>query len=484
MLARLAQLFVLLAVVTGTAVSSAAPTSVPLYQRAYFLSDDGMFSYWSFDPEEQGANVRHMTSTCPSAGSWNPCYGGTSEGERMWQFSFNPHSVLESSVSWNAQRPLRFHLEMDVDMAVPFSVRLAVLSISQGIQVSAPATEVEPGVWEGAMTTASSLSPAASKQLAIRITYVDPPTGPSAPVTIDLATDGSSYIELPDPAAGWSLTDIRREGATPATHRFETDLRELTFNNADWEAFSFQGDLTQSRDFTIPLTRKAVGVMGFVESWSEPIVHDLIRKGEAGPEQMTDAPVTSLLHDGSQIAAGANSRTENAGRGTDSVAATSVNTGQLTLRVERNNFAAVGIPYDAYIVVVYGERTLRSYRAEYTPRNSIQTPQARWPGGGACSHFSERVPLSTSARAISAEIDVDSVNPLSRWTLSYGQPGLAYYACGESGVGESVTVTKTAGALVFDSGVTLANTGANNGNRDAVIDELVRIYYRPELAAA
>ncbi len=484
MLAKLAQLTLLLAILTGSA-ASAAPEAIPSYQRAYFLTDDGKFSYWSFDPDEEGANVRTSVRSCGYAvADWSPCYGGvTTEGERFWQFSFNPHSVMEGAVSWNAQNPLRFHLEMEVDIPVAYTVKVGMSSLSQGIQMSAPATEVQPGVWEGSVTSPSSLSTASSRQFLIRIGYVDPPQGPVAPTTIRLATDGNSYVELPQPVPAWSLTDIRREDTVPASHRFETDLRELTFNNADWEAFSFQGDLSQARQFSATLTRKAVGVMGFVEGFSEPVVYDAIRNGHAAPEQVTDAPITTLQLDGSEIAKGANSQTENAGRGTDSVAARDVGPGTVTLTVGRNNFAQTSFPYKAYIVAVYGERTLRSYRAEYTPRSSVQTPQAHAFGGGACSHFSERVPLSSSARAISLEIDVDTVNPVANWTLSYGQPGLAYYPCGESGTGDSVTVTKQAGAMVFDSGVTLYKAGANASNRDTVIDEVVRVYYRPEIQA-
>ena len=485
MLARLTQLFMVLAVVTDAAVSSAAPQAIPTYQRAYFLTDDGKFSYWSFDPDEEGANVRTTVRSCGAAVDWSPCYGGvTAEGERFWQFSFNPHSVLEGAVSWNAQNPLRFHLEMEVDIPVPYTVRVVAASLSQGFQVSDPATEVEPGIWEGTITTGSSLtSTAPSRQFMIRIGYTVPPQGPVAPTTVRLATDGSSYVELPQPVPAWSLTDIRREDTVPTPHRFSTELRELTFNNADWEAFSFEGDLAQARQFSATLTRKAVGVMGFVEGFSEPVAYDAIRNGHAAPEQVTDAPITTLQLNGSEIAKGANSQTENAGRGTDSVAARDVGPGVVTLTVGRNNFAQTSFPYKAYIVAVYGERTLRSYRAEYTPRSSVQTPQAHAFGGGACSHFSERVPVSSSARAMSVEIDVDTINPAANWTLSYGQPGLAYYPCGESGTGDSVTVTKQSGAMVFDSGVTLSKAGVNASNRDTVIDELVRIYYRPEVAA-
>jgi hypothetical protein len=480
--ARITLFAVLLAVLSGTA-ATATTESIPQYQRAYLLSDDGLFSYWSFDPDEITANTRRMTRTCPATAQWNPCYGGA-DGERYWQFAFNPHSVLEQAATWNAERPLRYHLEMEVDIPVPFSVRVGVLSFTQGIQFSGPATEVAPGVWEGSITAPNSLSTTSSKQLAIRITYTDPPTGPAAPVTIDLQTGGRSYVELPDPVPAWSLTDLVGENPMLPASSFKTALRELTFNDSEWEAFEFQGDLAQAREFTAHLPRKAVGVMGFVEGFSEPLLHDLIRNGHAAPEQLTDAPITSLQMNGNVIASGANSTTENAGRGTDSAAATNVGPGDLTLRVARNNYAQTSFPYKAYIVAIYGERTLRSYRAEYAVRNSIQTPQVRTPAAGACSHFSERVPVSASSRAISAEIDVDTVNPAQRWTLAYGQPGLAFYPCGESGTGHSVTVTKQSGALVFDSGVTLANGGVvSYHNRDAVIDELVRVYYRPEVAA-
>src|SRR5687767_512311 len=144
MLARFAQLFVLLSLLTGTA-ASAAPEAIPTYQRAYFLADEGKFSYWSFDPSEEGANARTMVRTCPSGIEGSPCYTGTnSNGERYWQFSFNPHSVVEGSVAWNASNPLRYHLELVVDLPIDYQVTLLALSFSQGLVESSPATQVAP----------------------------------------------------------------------------------------------------------------------------------------------------------------------------------------------------------------------------------------------------------------------------------------------------------------------------------------------------
>ena len=453
------------------------------YQRMYLLGNQGKFLYWSFNPAEEEASQATMVRRCGGP-TPDPCYRATVNNEPYYQFSFNPLSRATSEVSWGPGAPLRFHFELAIDGATPSAVQLVAYT-HDGLRVSDPATAVAPGVWEGALTKEGSISATQNGQFSVRVQF--PATSPSAVSPLfTLRMAGASWLELPAPTMGRSVKDMRRMApAVVSPSSFRTDARSFSFNDNNWEAFSFQGDLAASRDFTVTLPRHAVGVMGIVEMFGEPAVHQAVRRGEVAPERFTDAPTTQLVADGVVIANGANSRTENAGRGSDTVGTVDAGAGPLTLRVAPAQFStdlsAAGEDnrYSAYLVVIYGERTLGQYTASYMPRHSVQTPQVRAGGGGACAHHSEMLPVSSAAALVTASMFWDAVTPAQTWTHNYLAVGFGGYPCGESGTGTEIATALTPSSRVLPYGATLANTVASASNRDVIIHETLRVVYSP-----
>jgi hypothetical protein len=446
------------------------------YQRMYLLGNQGKFLYWSFNPAEEEASQPTMVRRCGGP-TPDPCYRGTVNNAPFYQFSFNPLSRPTSEASWGPNAPLRFHLELAVDGPVaPTAVQLMAYT-HDGLRVSDPATQVSPGVWEGALKTEGSINATQNGQFSVRVQFpVTSPPGMSPLITMGMA--GASWIELPAPVTGRSVRDMRRMAPpAPAPSSFATQSRQFSFNDQNWHAHKFEGDLAATRDFTITLPRHAVGVMGIVEMFEEPAVHQAVRRGEVAPERVTDAPTTQLVVDGVVIANGANSRTENAGRGSDTVATIDAGAGPLTLRVAPAQFstdlsaAGEDNKYTAYLVVIYGERTLGQYSASYTPRHSVQTPQVRAAGGGACAHHSEMLPVSSAAALITGSM---------YWTHNYTAGGFGGYPCGESGTGTEIATVMTPNARVLPYGAVLSNSAAAVSNRDVVIHETLRVVYSPE----
>ena len=457
------------------------------YDRIYLLADEGQFLYWSFRTAEDGVDQATSVRRCSGGGnvSPTPCYMGTNDDNgRYYQFSFNPLSRALGNVAWSSQAPLRFHLELDVDGATPSAVQLITFNGSS-LLTSDPAQLVAPGVYEGELNKAGSFGLTKNAQFSVRVSFSDPwPT--QMPPVITLKTAGASYLDLPAPVPGRSLADMRA-AAPPATDpsTYRTGLRTFLFNDRDWEAHEFTGDLSETAEFTVTLDRRAVGVMGVVEMFGAPALHSAVRRGEVSPEMITDAPVTALMRNGVQLQAGANSRTEQAGRGSDTVAATDVGAGTLTLRVSSAQFstdlAAAGEDngYRAWLVVMYGPRTLAGYRSSYMPRHSVQTPTVRIPGGGACSHFSELLPVSSAATAARASISWDAIQPAQQWTHTFGVPGIAYYPCGEAGTGTTITSALTPASRILPFGATMVMSSAGASHRDVVIHERVDLTYNP-----
>jgi hypothetical protein len=481
---RLQRLIALLALLALLPMPARAQTEGQ-YQRIYLATNPGHFLYWTFNPLEADANAPTMNAECGGVGlsRGTQCYSGTVNGEPMLQFSFNPMSRALGTVSWGPAAPLRFRLALTVEGATPTSVKMVAFT-SHDLLESAPAAEVAPGIWEGEMTQAGTLGPTQLVQFSLRVTF--PSTAPvQVAKTITLQTAGESWLELPHAVAGRSLADMRRASPAPTQPTsFRTDLRTFTFNDGDWEAFSFEGDLSERRDFSVPLARRAAGVMGVVEMFREPAIYEAIRNGEISTERLTEAPITELVRNGVPIAAGANSRTENAGRGSDTVAAVDVGAGNLVLRVDGNQFktdssAAGGDnSYRAYVVVMYGERTLDSYQASYMPRHSVQTPPAKTVAAGTCQHHSEMLPVPASVTAVSADITWDAVTPTHAWTHNYSS-GYGSYPCGEAGTGTEITTVMTPKARVLAYGVTLSRHTTQASQRDVVIDERIDLVHNP-----
>ena len=444
------------------------------YRRAYLLADSGDFLWWSFDPLEHDANLRLVERFCPH-NTWGypqakPCLTGTSVGgagaatqsHLLW---FSPVSRIADTASWSATSPLRFRFALEVETPAPaYTVHLAMIQAGSGLRQSPAATQVAPGVYEGTLAGGSPLGPGAWVQLAVEVRFPHP----STTATLRLRTDGTSYVEFPEAVGGYSLSDLRDlspDAASPDS--FSTETKRFWFNDDNWEVRSFQGDLDQTRSFPHTLDRTAAAVFGWVEAdVTDPFVYHAVREGEADPDTTTSRPRVALVNADGEIDHGSASSD-----GSDSVAAIAVPPGQLDLQVTRVG-DATGYTYRAYLLVVYGDRTLQGMRTRFNVATA-----ARVPSVATCPGTQEPIPVASLVRAFTVDIDWDSVNPLTKWSPRYSTP-IGDAPCGEEGTGDRVTFV-TPGERVFWLGATPSKTATFASFRDTIIEAHVRFWYEP-----
>ncbi|MDQ3991077.1 MAG: hypothetical protein M3245_02040 [Actinomycetota bacterium] len=438
------------------------------YDRAYLLADTGDFLWWSFDPAEEGANLRLVERRCPEL-VWGPgakpCLVGSSGLDtRTFSLWFDQRARVDEAVTWSATNPLRFRLALVVDPPVPVPVvRLAYADGSTHVQ-SAPATEVAPSVWEGTLTEGAPIEPGERGQLGVRLSY----TGAAAAV-VRLRTDGSSWIAFPEPVRGRSLGDLKRLSPdAPQAQTVRTFRKAFRFNDGEWELRSFTGDLAQTRSFTHTLSRRAAAVFGWTETGRGPMVQRVVR--DRKPETAHAGPYsqTHLLQDGEILDHGVGF--DDMG---DTATALDVAAGQVELRVDSSGGAGAPDPYEAHLLVVYGQRTLQGLRTRFT----VSSVASRAPITASCPGVREPLPITPAVSAFRIEIDWDGVLPNQRWVPRYGLPE-GDYPCGESGTGDSVSfVNVPEGTFWF--GATTSKDTLMASYRDTVLDADVRFWHDP-----
>ena len=440
------------------------------YEKAYLLADTGDYLWWSTNAAEDGADLRLVERRCPEL-PWGPgskpCLLGASGPEtRTFSLWFGQRVRVDETVSWNQANPLRFRFALQVDSPVPNPVvRLAYTNGSPQIE-SAPATEVAPGIWEGTMTAAGALSPGDRGQLGVRVSY----TGAGAAV-LRLRTDGSSWIAFPRPVQARSLTELKQASPDASTPQsVQIGRKTFRFNDANWELHSFTGDLAQARTFTATVARPATAVFGWVETGRNPLLHAVVRDGEPDTTPLGPYSRTNLVMNGEVLGRGVGN--EEMG---DSATAHDVPAGPLELLVETTGDAGSD-PYQAHVLVVYGQRTLQSYRTRF----SI-TSAARVPVTATCPAAREAIPVSAAVTAFRVELDWESVIPNQRWVPRYSMPE-GDYPCGESGTGDAITFVNIP-STTFWFGATTSKDTLMASYRDTVIDAQIRFWYEPAPAA-
>ena len=454
----------------------AAETDVPDHQRLYLHADSGEYLWWSLAPNEPDADQHILTRTCPSQAGLPgaaPCLAGRSGTERSFTLWFHPRSRVAEEVRWGPQGPVRFRFALDVDTPVPDYDVLLAFSAGAGQQVSQPATEVEPGVWEGVLEGSGGLPEQGYGLFGVRIRF----SGDGA-ATLRLGVGGQSWVELPEPVPGWSAGDLWRQSppaASPTT--YTTPLRTLWFADGDWEAVSLEGTLAETRTVTLQTDRPAAAVLGWVEAFGDPVIHALVRDGELHQNRLTEAPHLRLLRNGGEVATGTIPGTIAGGQGTDSVAATHLTSGELALEVAPTDTGQTSA-YTGYLVVVYGERTLERMQTSFTPAHSVRQPAMRAVVVASCPTVSEAVPLTRAATAVRVGLDWDSVAASTKWVPRFTL-GEGDFPCSEMGTGPEVTLIPSA-PQTFHFGATPAYDAAFVSYRDTVIHADVRILYQPE----
>jgi hypothetical protein len=455
-------------VVTLLLVVTSLPAAAAPSTRLYLASNDGLYQYWTTDPGDGELGVTTARWRCgPGLATQRSCAGSSTS---RFYTVFEPAALLDGPVQWTADNPVRFHFEMDVESAEPFTIHAAFLD---GLQfaTSAPAVQVSPGVWEGVITERGRWNPNARGSLIYL--FVRGPQG-SVPVDIDLALGGRSYIELPGAVPARAVPELTRtspDAVQPLT--YTTPARSFWFNDAQWEVTTFEGDLSAPRAFDVSLSRPAETVYAWVEAFEGPLVHHAARHGEVDVARFTDAPIISLKRNGAEIAAGP-AQYNQRGRGSNALATTRVPAGTVTLDVKQyDNVPAQGQAYRAYVLAIYGDRTLQRMRWRYEPSIAEPFIPAR-AGLGTCVNPSEPVPTTAAVTTFSVDVDWDTVGmPNAQYTVGY-EPSY----CGERGIGDRVRFTTT-GARVWTFAATPSRSATFAGYRDTVFEMDVRYSYAP-----
>ena len=461
---------VVLAALTGALQPALAAGEQQLYDKAYLLADTGDYLWWSVDPAEEGANLRLVERRCPEL-PWGPgskpCLLGASGPEtRTFSLWFQQATRVDEQVTWSAANPLRFRFALVVDSPVPDPVVRLAFSDGSPQVASEPATQVAPGIWEGTLT-AGSLEPGERGQLGVRVSY----TGAGAAI-LKLRTDGSSWIAFPRPVAARSLGDLKRASPDAMTPQsVQTGRKTFNFNDANWELQSFTGDLAQTRSFTANLARPAAAVLGWFETGKAPLVQRLARSGEADTTPSGPYGRTSLVKDGHVYGRGVG--LDELG---DTATALEVPAGPLELQVETSGDAGSD-PYQAHVLIVYGQRTLQSYRSKFAIPSAVRTPAV-----ASCPGAREAIPVTGAVTAFRIQLDWDGVVPGQRWVPRYSLPE-GDYACGESGTGAALTFVNIP-ATTFWFGATTPKDTLMASYQDTVIDAQVRLWYDPAPSAS
>lgn len=426
---RLTPLLALLLLLPATAHGA---DTWPSHNRLYLLGSGDEFLYWGVDPADPELGAGRIERLCSTA-----VLKGLPGSERC-DFLFLPASALGADVTWNASRPLRFHLALDIE--TPGTPEVMVSAQGNGGYAEVPAVETQPGVWEASLKTAGRMDRASWSLFSVRV-------GSTVPhLTATLHLGGRSYVELPSPVAAAGVPRLlARSPAPEQPGTVQTALRSFTFNDDRWSLASFQGSVSQPRDFEVSLSEEAVAVIAWVEMFGTPFTHDVVRGRGADPRKLTDGTEVELRQAGERIARGTNSGVY--GVGTNAAVAVHVPSGPVTLHVKGTRIwpttANQDSPYTAHVLTIYGDRTLAGMRwpAMFGGYPGITATNA--PLVGVCPGTPQQpIPVSEAVTSLAVDMRVDTVGgPTSRWALAFLLSPNSWFLCDETAGGQSMRFT-------------------------------------------
>ncbi len=455
-----ASLVALLVLLPGSAV---AGDGWALHHRLYLLGSEQEFLYWSVDRHDPELGLGRDERQCSAARTKGM------PGYQTCSFSFLPGSRIAESLTWTSANPARFHLALDV-----VTPGTPTVTIDAGGN-TVTATEASPDVWEATVT--GSLPADTWSLVTITVTSSVPH------LTASLALDGASYIDLAQPVTAAGVPQLMaQEGAGGPPRTLDTKFRSFAFNDDRWEVTSFQGDLSETRDFEVVLDRPAEVVMAWVEAFGTGFTHDVLRGRDPDARKLTEAMATELYVDGERVDRGGNHGVY--GVGTDHTATTDVGPGAVRLRVARTPVWPTtmnhGHPYTAHVLVVEGDRTLRRMRwtSMFGGYPGITATNA--PLVGVCPGSpQQRVPVTDAVRTFKVDMRADTAGgPTSRWALSFLLPPNTWFLCSEMSDGDSMRFTFPHRGVHLVGGMIERDT-THAEWRETVLEFDVRYTYSP-----
>lgn len=424
--------------------------------RLYMLHADSGFHYWSPDPGEPEASSLGFTRACGEY-TGSICPQALPSGF-VHLLPFLPGALPEGGLSWTPQAPLRFRFAMDVRSDVPYTVHALV--IGGGVTESPPAVETSPGIWEGTIGGSGSAPPGTTLIFGM---LVRQPTQARTGLEIDVRTAGASWFEMVPGGTVRSASElVGASNYRPEPTRLVTEERVLSFNDTDWETFSFEGDLSAERSMQIQLPRRAAIVMGWFESVSEPFTYGLTH-GDTDARKPTEMGLVHLSSGEQELSAARYS-----------ASAVDVSPGTLTMRVEPQD-GAESHPYTAHLVAIYGDRTLASYRWRF----EVPAVQVRSPVAQAYQGPQQQIPSSPEVTTFSVSIAADSASPSpNEWAIGFDVPGFYAPEAGMSGTTTPLRVV-AAGERLSRVTPTPASGSVMVSAWDTVFEGEVRYAYTP-----
>lgn len=422
--------------------------------RIYLLSTDGRRAVYSpdvTDPELAGPGLDQRCQNLMSA-SLNP--------EHICQFTFWPGATWNETFTIGPANPLRFHVDLRATAATTPKVHVFVQQGAVQME-SPPAQEISPGIWEGALSAPFTSRLDAALLFGVRIRASRPA------MIMDMQTAGRSWIQLPAATSIASTRDLEQAApAATAPSVLQTDQRRFDFNDQDWQAWKFTGDLTAARTFTVPLDRPAASLYAWTETADAPPLHAVSRGRPPTTTYQTDLPNLVLSRDGRSIGDG----------GSRNRAARNVASGEIAARVTPGPQAR-GIPYTLWVVAIHGERSLSAMRWQ-----GASAPTFSAPAVAACPHVFEPIVTSRLVSTFHVDIDWSSDNPTSRWSPSYDYPTVGSVVCGNDGSDDDVRITYPDDRIwLFDPALTRETPAASAF--DTLLTWQVRFTYAPSAPA-
>jgi hypothetical protein len=439
--------------------------------RVYLLGSETNFLYWSTDDRDPNLQVPEISWQCGAAVSgtpaWSPC--ATQElgpADYVHALRFLPAAIVQPP-QWSPERPLRFTLDLAVDSRASATVHLGLLAGGAYVE-SAPATEVQPGLWQGQLDQLALMDPTLDNGFFVVVRTSDP-----TPI-LNLGMQGSSYVDFPAPLHGMSAHELRFHdklppGKTPQT--LTTGQRSFTFDDPDWQVHEFRGDLTVIRNFEVVVPRDGAFVLAWIEMFDSAMVEGASR-GNATPAQATETGRIKLFHNGQLVSAGSNSAMS--GRGADTTIMMNPTPG--TLRAEVTPLVGSrDRPYRLYVLTVFGNRSLRSMRWRVTPQTPFGIGISAWTQ--TCGVPSEPIPVTEEVATLTVGFEGQSPNPAAqRWTPGFSLPGTGAFPCGEMGDGPSVDFTIPR-ERVMDVSAVPARSAPMASFRDTTLEMHVEYWY-------
>lgn len=460
------------AIIAVALLATSAPAATAAQaQRLYLLGDERGVLYWSTTPYDAEAPLALVTRTCGVRApalpeSHDSCFSYlTPDGTTAYAFDFHPAAFIDARPATTAE-PLRFHFEVEVDSPLPATVHLATIE-DEDLRVSPAATEVAPGVFEGTLSDPRALSGAAN------LLRVEVRTQ-SERIGMRLRTGGASWVELPAAVSARSVPQLLAVGGPTPVSSYTGANRTVRFNDGDWSAWSFEGDLTQDRTFDLDLPTRAGVLLAWVQTFDSPLVYDLARGRDADPRELENAPSLRVLRGTSAVAEGNNSG--HRGRGQDAAAALDVGPGPLTVEVSDGNWDPDGggqeLPYTVHVVAVHGPRTLAGMRWSFSIGGDAMTPVV-----GQCAYGLEPIPVTRDVSTFRVGLDWDSAAlPAPDWTLWFNI-GTGEYVCGETGDERRFTYGREHGVRLM--GPVPERSSLHSSFNDTVFEMDVQYAYHP-----